>query len=107
MWWFSFQIPNYAGTGKAEAFRGEMGYQNRATARKHALEAVHAELARHCEAIGDWDLPGQLQVGVFKLSSYQQSGQTSLPPTSFCQQQPVTGCQNAGYAAGLKAIKAL
>ena len=52
MWWFSFQIPNYAGKGKTETFRGKMGYLDRETARKHAVEAVHAELTRHYAALG-------------------------------------------------------
>jgi hypothetical protein len=52
MWWFSFQIPNYAGKGKTETFRGKMGYPDRETARKHAIEAVHAELARHYAGLG-------------------------------------------------------
>jgi|KBSMisStaDraftv2_1062788.scaffolds.fasta_scaffold1187848_2 hypothetical protein len=58
MWWFSFQIPNYAGKGKAETFRGKMGYPDRETARKHAVETVHAELSRHYAAIGQ-DPPGR------------------------------------------------
>jgi hypothetical protein len=58
MWWFSFQIPNYAGTGKTEAFRGRMGYPDRETARKHAVEAVHAQLAPHYAALGQ-DPPGR------------------------------------------------
>jgi hypothetical protein len=56
MWWFSFQIPNYAGRGEAETFCGKRGYPNRETARKHAAEAVHAELVRHFEALGRWDV---------------------------------------------------
>jgi hypothetical protein len=52
MWWFSFQIPNYAGKGKTETFRGQRGYLNRESARKHAVDAVHAEVARHFEALG-------------------------------------------------------
>jgi hypothetical protein len=58
MWWFSFRIPNYAGMGKAETFRGKMGYPDRETARKHAVEAVHAELNRHYAALGQ-DPPGR------------------------------------------------
>jgi hypothetical protein len=52
MWWFSFQIPNHAGKGKVETFRGKMGYPDRETARRHAVEAVHAELTRHYAALG-------------------------------------------------------
>jgi hypothetical protein len=58
MWWFSFQIPNHAGKGKAKTFRGKMGYPDRETARRHAIEAVHAELARHYTALGQ-DPPGR------------------------------------------------
>jgi hypothetical protein len=52
MWWFSFEIPNYAGKGKGVAFHGKMGYPDRETARKYAVEAVHVELTRHNLAIG-------------------------------------------------------
>jgi hypothetical protein len=52
MWWFSFQIPNYAGKGKLKAFRGKMGFADRESARKHAIEAVYTELTRHYLAIG-------------------------------------------------------
>jgi hypothetical protein len=56
MWWFSFQVPNYAGKGKTEIFRGKRGYPNRTTARKHATDEVHAEVVRHFEALGRWDI---------------------------------------------------
>jgi hypothetical protein len=36
MWWFSFQIPNYAGNGKTEVFHGKKGYLDSETARRNA-----------------------------------------------------------------------
>jgi len=51
-WWFSFEIPNYAGRRKLEAFRSKIGYKDRETAGQHAVEAVRAGLSRHYEGLG-------------------------------------------------------
>src|SRR5260370_20038745 len=74
MCWFSFQIPNYAGKGKAETFRGKMGYPDRETARKHAVETVHAELSRHTRRlVKSRDLTSGTQaVPTFHDSVWQQ-----------------------------------
>ena len=58
MWWYSFEVPNYAGKGTAERFYGNRGHLDRKSARRHAVEAVHAEIVRHFEALGRWDTAG-------------------------------------------------